>query len=221
MRMSVVLFLICNLKVRGCFYFWCYNSPIMLPEYFAYFTIILGLVGVFFYIKDTFLGKTQPNRVTWIFWTIAPFVGVYVSYQAGVSMPLLISTFMAGFGPLLVVIASFFNKHSYWKITKFDIACGTLSAVAIIVWVTTKNGVLSLTFAILADFFAGLPTIIKSWKHSDTESIGPYLAGNFNSVITFLIITDFSFLNLAFPIYFLIANTVIVLGIKKKYLFKI
>lgn len=191
----------------------------MLPEYFAYLTIIFALIGVSLYIKDTFLGKTKPNRVSWIFWTIAPFVGVYVSYKSGVSMPLLMATFMAGFGPLLVVIASFFNKNAYWKITKFDIGCGILSAVAIIVWVTTKNGTLSLVFAILADFFAGLPTIIKSWRHSDTETIGPYLYGNFNSIITFLIIKDFSFLNLAFPIYFLLANTIIILGIKKKYLF--
>ena len=190
----------------------------MLPEYFAYLTIIFALIGVSLYIKDTFLGKTKPNRVSWIFWTIAPFVGVYVSYKSGVSMPLLMATFMAGFGPLLVVIASFFNKNAYWKITKFDIGCGILSAVAIIVWVTTKNGTLSLVFAILADFFAGLPTIIKSWRHSDTETIGPYLYGNFNSIITFLIIKDFSFLNLAFPIYFLLANTIIILGIKKKYL---
>ena len=190
----------------------------MIPEYFAYITIALGLLGVFFYIKETFLGKTKPNRVSWIFWTIAPFVGVYISYKSGVSIPLLISTFMAGFGPLLVVIASFFNKNSYWKITLFDIVCGTLSALAIFIWVTTQNGVLSVAFAIIADFFAGLPTIIKAWKHSETESIGPYFYGNLNSLITLIIITEFSFLNLGFPIYLFIANTVIIVGIKRKYL---
>jgi hypothetical protein len=123
---------------------------------------------------------------------------------------------MAGFGPLLVVIASFFNKNAYWKVTPFDIACGTLSAVAIIIWVTTKNGNISLIFAILADLFAGIPTIIKSWKHSETESTGPYIYGNLNSIITILIITDFSFLNLSFPTYLFIVNAVIILGIKRK-----
>ncbi len=190
----------------------------MLPEYFAYFTIVISLLGIFFYIKDTFLGKTKPNRVSWIFWTIAPFVGVYVLYRSGVSTPLLVSTFMAGFGPLLVVLASFFNKHSYWKVTMFDIICGALSLSAIIIWVTTKNANLSVLFAILADLFAGLPTILKAWKHSETESIGPYLYGNLSSLVTFLIITDFYFLNFAFPLYLLIANTIIIIGIKKKYL---
>jgi hypothetical protein len=190
----------------------------MLPEYFAYLTIPIGLLGAFFYIKETLLGRRKPNRMTWIFWSIAPLVGVYVAYHSGVALPLLLSTFMAGFSPMLVVIASFFNKNAYWKTTPFDIGCGVLSAIAIIVWITTKNGVASLTFAILADFFAGLPTIIKAWRHSDTESTGPYTSGIFNQIITFLIITNFSYLNLSFPIYFLLVNGVIVLGIKKKHI---
>jgi hypothetical protein len=191
----------------------------MLPQYVAYVSILTGIAGAFFYIKDTYLGNTRPNRVTWIFWAIAPMVGVYIAYQSGVAFPLLISTFMAGFNPVLVIIASFFNKHAYWKTTLFDMGCGLLSAIAIIVWITTKNGVVSLTFAILADFFAGVPTIIKSWKYSDTESIGPYLSGIVNQIITFLIITNFTFLNYSFPLYLIVANGAIMLGIKKKYIF--
>ncbi|MFA6251011.1 MAG: hypothetical protein WC603_00045 [Candidatus Paceibacterota bacterium] len=189
----------------------------MIPEYFAYFSILFGIIGSFFYIKDTIYGKTRPNRISWIFWTIAPFVGVYVAYQSGVSIPILISTFMAGFCPFLVVIFSFFNKNSYWKTTKFDIGCGILAFIAIIIWVTTKNGILSLTFAIMADLFASIPTIIKSWQHSETETVAPYALGILNQLITFLIITNFSFLNYSFPIYFVLVNLIIILGIKKNF----
>ncbi len=191
----------------------------MLPEYFAYLTIILGLLGSYYYIKDTFVGKTKPNRVSWIFWTIAPFVGVYVSYQSGVPFPLLLATFMAGFTPLLVVIASFFNKNAYWKTTTFDIVCGISSLLAIIIWVSTSNAILSIAFAILADFFAGIPTIIKSWQHSETENSAPYIFGIINSIIIVLIITQFSFSNLGFPIYLTLANIIIILGIYHKKLF--
>jgi len=187
----------------------------MIPEYFAYLSILFGITGSYYYIKDTIYGKTKPNRVSWIFWTIAPFVGSYIGYKSGVSAPLLISTFMAGFCPLLIVIASFFNKNSYWKINKFDILCGALSFTAIIIWITTKNGTLSLVFAILADLFAGVPTIVKSWKYSDTEIITPYSFGILNQIITFLIITNFSFQNYAFPFYLILINLTIILGIKK------
>jgi hypothetical protein len=193
----------------------------MLPEYFAYLTIILGLAGALYYIKNILYGTTRPNIVSWVLWTIAPFIGVYIAYKSGVSGPILFSTFMAGFSPLLVVIASFFKKGVYWKTTPFDIGCGILSAIAIIIWVTTKNGVVALSFAILADLLAGLPTMIKSWNHAETEHIAPYGFGIINQIITFLIIKDFSYLNLAFPIYFVVSNLIIIFEVKRKYVTKI
>jgi hypothetical protein len=164
-------------------------------------------------------GRNKPNRVSWTLWAVAPLVGVYISYKSGISFPLLLSTFMSGFGPLLVVIASFFNKKSYWKITSFDIVCGFISVIAIIIFVITKNAILSLAFAIIADLFAGIPTIVKAWRHSDTETASAYIYGIMNTIITFLIIKDFSFLNYGFPLYIFIANTIIIVGIKKN-LFK-
>jgi hypothetical protein len=191
----------------------------MLPSYILYLTIPISLYGVFFYIRDTIRGTTKPNRVTWILWTIAPLVGVYISYRNGVAFPLLLSTCMAGFSPLLVVIASYANKKSYWKTTDFDYICGALSLCAIVLWITTHNAVLSLAAAIVADACAGIPTVIKAWNASTTETVSPYLYGMVNQVLTFLAITQFSFTNTSFPLYFILINSLIIWGIvrKKKY----
>jgi hypothetical protein len=188
----------------------------MIPEYFAYLTIPLGLTGALFYIKNILYGTTRPNLVSWSLWAVAPFVGVYISYMQGVSSPLLLSTFMAGFSPFIVVMVSLFKKGSYFKSTIFDICCGLLSVISIIIWVTTKNGIVSLAFAILADLLAGIPTMIKSWKHSKTETLAPYALGIVNQIITFLIIKNVSFVNIAFPIYFFISNIFIIYEIKRK-----
>jgi len=193
----------------------------MIPAYFSYLCILFGFAGSFYYIKDIFRGKAKPNRVSWIFWTIAPFVGVYVGYKSGVNVPLLISTFTAGFIPFLILIATFFSKDSYWQTTKFDILCGVVSFIAIIIWIITKNGAVSITFAVLADLFASIPTVIKSWKYSETENIAPFSFGILNQIITFLIITNFSYLNLAFPIYLILINIIIILGIKRGQIFRV
>jgi hypothetical protein len=192
----------------------------MLPYYISYITIVLGLVGAVSYIREIIKGKTRPNIVTWILWSIAPLVGVYINYKSGIPLPLLFSTFIAGFSPLLVVIASFIKNNAYWKITKFDILCGAFSVIAMLLWVTTKNSILSLSFAVIADLVAGIPTLRKSWTHSDTESHGPYSMGIINQIITFLIIKDFSYLNIAFPIYFVLINGSIILGIYRKKIFR-
>jgi hypothetical protein len=186
----------------------------MLPEYFAYLTILIALYACVAYVKDELAGKTKPNRVSWIFWGIAPLVATYIGYKSGVSLPFLAATFMSGFICIPVVIASFFNKNAYWKTTASDMLCGLLSLVAIVIWVTTKNGVISIAFAILADLFAGIPTMIKSWEHADTENTAPYTLGIVNQIITFFMIKNISFLNFAFPLYLILANSVILCGIE-------
>ncbi len=193
----------------------CYNFH-MLPEYFGYLPILISIFGVVSYIKAIYRGTVRPNLVSWIFWAIAPLIGVYVSYQSGVSIPLLVSTFVAGFMPAVVVVFALFKKNGYFKATVFDLWCGLFSAIAIGIWITTKNPFLSLTFAILADLLAGIPTIIKSWRDDHNESIGPYLAATINQVITLLIITNFAFVNYSFPVYLILLNVLIIWGIKKK-----
>ena len=188
----------------------------MIPEYFAYITIPIALISIYLYIRDIFIGKVKPNKITWLFWGIAPLIGSYIGYKSGISLPLLATTFMSGFGCILVFLIAIFHKNAYWKITKFDIACGVISAITMVVWITTENAVLSLVFAILADLAAGIPTIMKSWKYSETETIAPYALGILNVFITFIVIKDLSFINFAFPAYLVITNSIVIMGIRSK-----
>ena len=192
----------------------------MINENFIYVGALLNLIGSISYVIDTIKGKTKPNRISWSLWALAPMVAFFAMLGEGVSFTGALMTFMVGFGPLLVLLASFLNKKSIWKITKFDIFCGLFSMISILLWVSTKNTLLSLSFAVIADLMAGIPTIKKSWTYSDTESSAPYSTGIINQIITFLIIKDFSYINIAFPIYFVLINTIIILGIYRKKIFK-
>jgi hypothetical protein len=60
--------------------------------------------------------------------------------------------------------------------------------------------------------------MVKSWRHADTEHIAPYGLGIINQIITFLIIKEVTFLNFAFPVYFILSNLVIIFEVKRKYL---
>lgn len=193
----------------------------MIPEYFAYISIPIALISISLYIKDILLGKVKPNKITWLFWGVAPIIGSFIGYKSGVSTPLLVTTFMSGFGCILVFLVALFHKNAYWEITPFDSMCGVISAVAIIIWLITKNGVLSLVFALFADLAAGIPTMIKAWKHSDTETSAPYALGILNVLITFFVIEDVSFINFAFPAYLLVTNSIIILGIQKRFLVRV
>jgi len=103
----------------------------MLNENWIIFGAILSLVGISSYIFDTLKGKNKPHKISWGIWAIAPLIAFYAELQEGVGLQSLM-TFVAGFGPLLVFIASFFNKNAYWKIKGFDLACGGFAIIGLI-----------------------------------------------------------------------------------------
>ena len=40
--------------------------------------------------------------------------------------------------PLLIFLASFVNRRSYWQLNRFDLSCGALSVAALVVWVAAR-----------------------------------------------------------------------------------
>ncbi len=160
----------------------------------------IGALGTAVYLRDTLRGTTKPNRVTWLLWAFAPMLAAVVEWDDGVGLRAL-PTFMVGFMPLLVFIGSFHNTASVWKIRRIDYACGVMSVVGTVVWLVTRNGVLAIAAAIAADFLAGVPTLMKSWTHPETETVYSYLGAVVSMAVLLLTITHWTFEETAFPIF--------------------
>ena len=134
-------------------------------------------------------------------------------------------TFIVGFSPLMVFIASFFSKKSYWKLEKLDYFYGSLSFLGLILWLITGEGNIAIIFSIVADGMAGIPTIIKSFKEPESENYKAYFYSMINAGITLLTIKTWSFAHWGFPIYIFLICALLTLLIKfklgKRYLSKI
>ncbi|MBI3888761.1 hypothetical protein HY311_03125 [Candidatus Nomurabacteria bacterium] len=191
----------------------------MLPENIIYITILISLVGYFFYFKDIFYGTTRPNLVSWFLWMLAPFIGVFFQIKAGAGLSAL-PVFMAGFGPLVVIVVSLFRKSSIWKATKLDIACGVLALLALVFYVATHNLGISILFAILSDGLAFIPTYIKGWKSPDTETSTVYFTGIFNNILALLIIKNWIFSIYSFSVYLVVSNIIMIFILYRKKFFK-
>jgi len=187
----------------------------MLPENIIYLGIFLNLIGQVVYLKGIIEGRTKPNLVSWFIWMLAPFIGVFFQLKAGAGLSVL-PVFMAGFGPLLVIIVSSLVKNAYWKITTFDMICGAFSLVALVLYIFTHNLSVSIFFAILSDGLAAIPTLVKSWKFPETESASIYFFGIISNIFGLLIIKEWSFSIYSFGIYFIVLNLAIVFAIYRK-----
>ena len=185
-----------------------------------YLVIVGALVNIFgswFYIQRTLRGVTKPNRVTYIIWALAPMVAFAAAISDGVGWAAL-PVFISGFIPFLIFLASFVNKNAYWKISRFDYACGAISILALVFWQMTGDPAVAVLLAIISDALASLPTVIKSWRFPETEYWSGY-AGAIVAAITALIAApSFTFTAVAFPIYLIFVCVIILLGIFQKQL---
>ncbi|KKP69393.1 hypothetical protein A2X44_04550 [candidate division CPR3 bacterium GWF2_35_18] len=187
----------------------------MISPNFIFLGVFLQLIGGFSYIRDTLKGKIKPNKVSWLLWSIVPFIAFVAEIQQGVGI-LSLATFILGFVPLLVFIASFFNKKAEWKIQKLDIICGILSFMGLILWLITDIGNFAILFSIMADLLAGIPTVVKSYTNPESENDVVYLFGFINAGIALLTISLWNFEHFAYPIYLLIVNIILVTLIRFK-----
>jgi len=187
----------------------------MLNPNFVIVGVIIQFLGGLSYLIDTIKGKIQPNKVSWLLWSIAPLVAFAAEITQGVGVQSL-ATFITGFVPLLVFTSSFVNKKAHWEIKRFDLFCGALSFIGIALWYVTKVGNIAIFFSILADGLAAVPTIVKSYHEPETESDIVYLFGIVNAGIALLVIKNWNFQNYGFPLYLLIVQIILVALIRFK-----
>ncbi len=176
--------------------------------------VILGAVLFFLaslaYIRDTIRGKTKPNRVTWLMWSLAPLIGVSISWAHGTTFWEGLPVLMTGVMPLLIFLVTFINKNSYWKLTIFDYICGALSVIALIAWLLADAPIVALFLAIIGDLTAGLPTIRKSWLEPSSEMPVIYMFSSLDMLLGLLIISDWTILNSGFLFAVLLQNIIII-----------
>ncbi len=173
----------------------------MINQNFDILAAILAFLGSASYAWKTLKGKTQPNRVTWVLWTVAPLVAFAAELSVHITLKVALLTFAEGFGPLIVVAASFVNSKAFWKIKKFDLICGAISICALIVWLLTGNGTAAVALSLLASLFASMPTIVKAYAFPRSESASAYIASTVAGIITLLTISHWTVANFGFPMY--------------------
>jgi len=181
--------------------------------------LIIGImfifVGGFNYLIDTVKGRVKPNRVSWLLWGVIPIIIFLAEHSKGVGL-ISFLTLAIGFTPVAVFVATYFNKESVWRLTKFDFACGALSIIGIILWYFSRDGNTAIFFSILADIFVSAPTYRKSFTNPETESYKVYFLSAIGTGIALLATEVWNFENIIFPVYVFLGCVLFTVLIKFK-----
>ncbi|SDT72334.1 hypothetical protein [Jiangella sp. DSM 45060] len=161
----------------------------MIDQNWVVLSAALGLIGGLRYAVATMRGRASPNRVTWVLWAAAPLIAFSAQLDAGVGLPAVL-TLAAGVGPLIVLTASFAGRHGSATITPFDLACGAVSVIALLVWIGLGSASWAVVVAVAADAAAATPTVRKAWREPHTENALFYVLVGLGATVTLLTITD-------------------------------
>lgn len=189
---------------------------ISFPHWLVLAGVALSLIGCTSYVKGTLAGTTKPNRVTWGMWALAPLIGTAIAMSSGADGWATLRIFLAGFIPLIVFAASFVNRNSFWKLTRFDLLCGVWSLAALVAWLVADSPELGILFAVLADGFAAIPTIGKAWKFPETENGVNYVTSLLSVLLVIPSIHAWDITNSAFQIYLVAVNAILIIAVYRK-----
>jgi hypothetical protein len=89
-----------------------------------------------------------------------------------------------------------------------DIICYSLSAVDLVLWLTSHDALLALHLTIIADMIAFAPTLIKTWRDPSSESALFYWGGVIAPIGSIIASSTMSYSSIVFPAYVAIANFV-------------
>lgn len=177
----------------------------MLPAWVIVFSIAIRLFSGGRYAWGVVKGWAKPNPITWFLWGLTAMIAFVAQMYEGVGVQAIV-TLVLGVSPL-VVFGLAVKKHGFFvHFTPLTIFCTAVAVVGIILWQVTNSPVLAITFSIIADTFAGLPTLVKAYKDPSSEYPLPYLLSIVSMGIVLLTITEWTFVASAFIIYMLVSN---------------
>ncbi len=137
--------------------------------------IIAGILGIICYIpylKDIFKSNTKPHIYSWLVWSILQTTGVIAMIAGGASYGAL----GLGIGSLFCIFIFFLSfKYGTKDITALDTICLIGSLLAILVWISQKNPLISVILITIIDFVGFIPTYRKSYRNPYSETISLYL----------------------------------------------
>ena len=181
-----------------------------MQEILGYGSGVLIAISAIPYIRDIFLGKTKPERMTWFLWSVLLAIAFFAQISKGGTWSL-ITTGVDFLGVIIIFILSI--KYGMGGMTKLDITALAGAMFGLLLWYITNEPLVALLITIFIDSLAGMLTIIKTYKEPYTETFRAYVICGTGGLLGALSVGEFNFSLIIFPLWICILNYAISLTI--------
>jgi hypothetical protein len=169
----------------------------------AILSIILTLVGYFFYFRDIFAHKTKPHAYSWLVWGILTAVafagqlhdkGGPGSYVTGVT------------AAVSFVIFGLAIKQGEKNITLSDKINLGAALFAMVPWLLTNDPLTSVVLITVIDFLGFIPTIRKSYMKPQEETLIHYFFAGLKFALAIIALDNYTVVTWLYPASLVVGN---------------
>ena len=156
------------------------------------------------YIIDIVRGKTKPNLVSWITWTLLLAVAsaaLFAEHQVQAGLLVL------GDGVSCLLVVPFGLKYGTATLDRFDIGCQIATLVGLVLWLVFDSPMIAVVATLAIDVVGSVPTLRHSWSQPNEETASAFLISVVAAVLTLLSLTHYNLSAALYPVYLLILNT--------------
>lgn len=132
-------------------------------------------------------------------WGLLGVIAIAAQISAGASWSIILLITITCNSLLIAFLALW--GYGYKKYTLLDWTCLALAILAITLWQITSQPVIAIAFSTLGDFFAALPTIVKSYKDPGSELALGWCLVMTASLLSILSTRIWNAANLISPVY--------------------
>lgn len=175
---------------------------------FIIISSLLALISPLVYTRAIFRGDAKPHRTTRIvllLLTSLSTASLFAQHDT-------VAIWLAGVSTLQSILIFFLSiKYGMGGWAKSDLICLVVALLGIVLWQTTKQPVLALYAAIVADFTGMVPALLKTYHFPKTEIWQFYILDVFAAIFSLMAVKTFTLKEFSYPLYIMVINFVMVL----------
>ena len=143
-------------------------------EALAIIGAVIAALGTVPYLVDIVRGKTKPNIVTWLTWTMLTAISGAAALVAGEPKT---AAFLFGNSLCTGLVVVLGLKYGTAKFSRFDVACQVSAVLGLVFWLVFNSPTIGIVVPLVVAFIGALPTVRHSWLKPAEETWQAFMVG--------------------------------------------
>lgn len=169
---------------------------------------ILSVIAFIPYIVDTLRQRTQPERASWLIWSVLGSIAFVSQVYEDATHSLWFAGVQVGATLLIFLLSIRYGANRY--MSRQNQVIFLIAFAGLVAWYYTDTAVYALAITVSISLLGGCVTVKKAYENPETETLSTWVMALLASVCAILSVGNVDWVVLAYPMYLLVLYTAII-----------